>query len=392
MRPAPITAEKLFNKAHRIARLYGFVPANEVLKKYRRIKHEKISPYNKPSEKHLHHLATLLGFYFERSLHLGEYEPLFLFHSNIDKETKSAITASKKPAETYFTLTIIGIEESYAEALILSCTSHIFRTFKSQNYRIRINSMGTIEDSKIYFSKLAKTLRKAQRNIQPECKKLLTDNRLCEAHLLLYSDEHTGITEYVTPTLRLLSEKARQHFEQVIEYLEAHRLPYELAPDIVELTRNGIHTAFEVNDEDLMLYARGARYDTLPYYVYRRKVPTVAITITLPEKTHGTHQPETQPRKPKIFFFHVGEKARLQSLHMISKLYDANIPVAHRLHCTRVADQLNEEARSYPYTIIFGQEEAENNVICIRKTDTRASRTISINDEELKSLKEFLKK
>ena len=364
MRPASITAEKLFDKAHRIARLYGFVPVNEVLKKYRRNskKHEKILPYNKPGEKYLNHLATLLGFYFERSLHIGEYEPIFLFHSNIDKETKSAITASKKPAETYFTLTAMGVEESYAEALLLSCASHIFRTFKSKNYRIRINSMGTTEDSKLYFSKLGKTLRKVQKSIHPECRKLLANDRLCEAHLLLHNDDHIDIAEYITPTLRLLSEKARQHFEQVIEYLEAHHLPYELAPEIIELTHHGIHTTFEVNDEESPLYARGARYDTLPYYVYRRKVPTVAITITLPKKTYGIHQLKVQPRKPKVFFFHVGEKARLQSLRMISRLYDANIPVAHRLHCTRVADQLNDEARTYPYTIIFGQEEAENNV------------------------------
>ena len=311
MRPAFITAEKLFDKAYKIANLYGFAPANEVLEEYRRIKRTKISPYNRLHNKHLQHLSTLLGFYFERSLHLGGYEPLFLFHSNVDTETKSTVTASKKPTEAYFTLTIIGIDEPYAEALILSCTSHLFRIFKAKNYRIRINSMGTFDDSKLYFSKLAKTLRKMQRNIQPECKKLLDNKKICEAHLLLHNDEHTGVAEYITPTLRLLSEKARLHFEQVIEYLEAHGLPYELAPDIIEMTQHGIHTVFEVNDEESPLYAHGARYDTLPYHIYRRRVPIIAMTITLPEKTPGIHTIKIRPKKPKIFFFHVGEKARL---------------------------------------------------------------------------------
>ena len=392
MRSLTITPEKFFDKAHKIAGLYGFGPINEVFGDYKHMKRIKITPYKKPNEKHLQHLSLILRFYFERSLHSHEYEPMFLFHSNIDKDTKSTITTSKKPADTYFTLTVVGVRDSYAEALLLSCASHIFRSLKSDDYRIRINSMGTVDDSKLYFSKLSKTLRKVRKNIHPDCQKLLNDEKLCEAHPLLHHGEHTGVSEYITPTLRLLSEKARQHFERVIEYLEAHQLPYELAPDVVELTRYGIHTAFEINDEQSPLYARGARYDTLPYHIYRRRIPATSITITLPAKATGTHELKSRTRKPRAFFFHTGETARLRSLGVISQLYDANIPVAHRLHYTRVADQLNDEARSYPYTIVFGQEEAENNVICIRKTDTKASRMVDLTDESLQSAKEFLKR
>lgn len=391
MRSLAITPEKFFDKAHKIAGLYGFGPINEVFKGYKHMKRIKITPYKKPDAKHLQHLSLILRFYFERSLHTYEYEPMFLFHSNIDKDTKSAITTSKKPSDTYFTLTVVGVRDSYAEALLLFCASHIFRSLKSNAYRIRINSMGTADDSKLYFSKLSKTLRKVRKNIHPECQKLLADEKLCEVHPLLYHGEHTGVSEYITPTLRLLSEKARQHFEHVIEYLEAYHLPYELAPDVVELPQYGIHTAFEINDEQSPLYARGARYDTLPYHVYRRKIPATSITITLPARAIGTHELKSRSRKPKAFFFHTGETARLRSLGVISQLYDANIPVAHRLHYTRVADQLNDEARLYPYTIVFGQEEAENNVICIRKTDTKASRMVDLTDESLQSAKEFLR-
>ena len=392
MRSFTLTPEKFFDKAHKIAGLYGFGPINEVFKDYKHMKRMKITPYKKPNEKHLQHLSLILRFYFERSLHTHEYEPMFLFHSNIDKDTKSTITTSKKPGATYFSLTVVGVRDSYAEALLLSCASHIFRSLKSDTYRIRINSMGTADDSKLYFSKLSKTLRKVRKNIHPDCQKLLNNEKLCEAHSLLHHGEHTGVAEYITPTLRLLSEKARQHFERVIEYLEAHQLPYELAPDIVELTRYGIHTAFEIDDEQTPLYARGARYDTLPYHLYRRKIPATSITITLPEQAVGTHQLKSRSRRPRAFFFHTGETARLRSLRVISQLYDANIPVAHRLHYTRVADQLNDEARSYPYTIVFGQEEAENNVICIRKSDTKAFRMVNLTEEALQSAKEFLKK
>ncbi len=392
MRSFTITPEKFFDKAHKIAGLYGFGPINEVFKDYKQMKRTKITAYKKPEDKHLQHLSVILRFYFERSLHTYEYEPMFLFHSNIDKETKSAITTSKKPSDTYFTLTVVGVRDPYAEALLLACANHIFRALKSDTPLIRINSMGTADDSRLYFTKLAKTLRKVRRNIDPECQKLLREDKLCEAHPLLHDAGHAGVSEYITPTLRLLSEKARQHFEHVIEYLEAHQLPYELAPDVIELTRYGVHTAFEINDENSLLYARGARYDSLPHHIYRRRIPTTSITITLPAKAAGNHESKSRPKRPRAFFFHTGETARLRSLRVISQLYDANIPVAHRLHYVRVADQLNDEARSYPYTIVFGQEEAENNRVCIRKTDTKASRMVDLTEESLESARDFLKK
>ena len=392
MRSFTITPEKFFDKAYKIADLYGFAPVHEVFRGYRHLKRTRINRYNRPDDITLQHLATVLRFCFERSLHTYEYEPLFLFHSNIDKETKSTITSSKRLADTYFTLTVVGVTDPYAEALLLSCASHIFRSLKSEDHCIRLNSMGTADDSKAYFSKLSKTLRKVRKNIHPDCQKLLRENKLCEAHPLLHHHEHTGVSEYITPTLRLLSEKARQHFERVIEYLEAHGLSYELAPDVVALPRHGVHTMFEIGDEYSSLYARGGRYDTLPHHLYRRRIPITSITITLPAKATGNHQSKARLKKPRAFFFHTGEKARLRSLSVISQLYDVDIPVAHRLHYTRVADQLNDEARSFPYTIVFGQEEVENNIICIRKTDTKASKMVDLTEESLLSAKEFLKK
>ena len=199
------------------------------------------------------------------------------------------------------------------------------------------------------------------------------------------------MAEYITPTLRLLSDSARLHFEQVMEYLEAHELRYELAPELVELTQHGIHTVFEICSEDLPIYARGGRYDTLPYYMYRRRVPIASITITIPEKTTGTHIPTKKIKEPRVFLFHAGDRARLRSLYVLSKLCEANVPVAHRLHCLRVCDQLNERVKQYPYTIIYGQEEAENNVVCIRKTDTRASNTFRLDDQGLKTIRDLIR-
>ena len=389
MRFSDASSEKFFEIAYNAANLYGFRPAHLVFEKHKQQRSKKINSYNKVKDKDLNNLSSLLKFFLERDIRVTD-EPIFVFHSNIDKDTRSAITASKKPENAYFTLSIIGLEGPYAEALLLSCTNYIFNKLESKNQLVRINSMGSRDDSKEYFTRLKRTLKKMKKDIQPECKRLLDDAKIAEAHILLYGDDSNDVSDYIVPTLRLLSDNARLHFEKLIEYIEEHGLSYELAPDLVEYTHYGAHTVFEMLSEDFPFYARGGRYDSLSYHMYRRNIPITSITITLPEKTTGTHTTKQQIDDPDIFFLHAGTKARLRSLHVLSQLCNENICVAHQLHQSRVCDQIDIQEKSYPYTIIFGQEEAENNVICLRKADTKISSTVDIHS--LKDIKKFLQK
>ena len=162
-RPVQISPEKLFDRAYRIAHLYGFRSASAVTGKYGKKKRMPIAVYKTPDESdHIRHLPSILSFYFERSLHTPA-TPLFILHSNIDRETKSVFGTPKKTSGACVTLTIIGVSDPYAEALMLSCVNRIFRELRSKSHHIRINSMGAKNDSKLYFSNLAKTLRKSEK-------------------------------------------------------------------------------------------------------------------------------------------------------------------------------------------------------------------------------------
>ena len=378
MSTVKITPEKLFDHAHKVAHAYGFTPAHEALEAQKKSKQAKITRYKEVDNRNLKHLGTLLHAIFEGGSRTTD-EPLFVFHSNIDKDTKSVVSKSKKPDETYFTLSAFGLEQPYAEALVLSCVKRIFQSLDVKESLIRINSMGTREDSREYFTKFGKTARKMRGSLSPASKQFINENKLVEAHAELYKDS-AEVTEHITPTLRLLSDGARLHFERVIEYLEAQNTPYELAPDLVEHTQYGTHTVFEVQagKDSEAIHARGGRYDTLPYYTHRRHVPVISVTITLPEKTAGTYITKQKVKKPVALLIHAGDKARLRSLEVLSRLHCANVHVAHCLHQETVRAQLDNMGREYPLTIIFGQEEAENDSVCVRRADTHLTEKICL--------------
>ena len=384
-----ISPEKLFERAYKIAEVYGFVPAHLAFKEYNEDDRVKIVAHKTSNEERISNLSTLLKKYFEYGCHTAN-EPIFTFHSNVSKETALS-PPPKKQNGAYCTLTAIGVEGSYAEAMMLSCVAKIFQNMKREDFRIRINSMGTSVNSKEYFKKLSKTIRRSERYISPEYKKMIKENRYADLHRLLYNEHHIRVAENIVPTLRLLSDTARLHFEQVIEYLEAHDLSYELAPDLAEIPQYGTHTVFEVRDDGCPLYASGGRYDSLSRHLYRRKAPVVSATIRIPNKTTGKRTLRIKTKKPKVFFFHSGERARMSSLKVLTKLCDANIPVAHRLYLRRVSDQIGDCEHLYPFTMIFGQEEAENDVLCVRKSDTRASSVVRMDDSFPSLIKKFMR-
>ena len=390
MRPSEISIENFFEKSRQTAYLYGFKSMRDIIAAHAGTQKTAIVAYNQTTRPDLRKLSHVLRRCFELSLHMN-HDPLFIFHSNVDKESRLPPARSRKPSDAYFTLTIVGIANPFAEALILSCAHHIFQTLKVKNPVIRVNSMGTVADSKEYFIKLNRTLRRFRDSLYTECRQLIDRAQIVEAHPLLYDESHTKLSEHITQTLRILSDSARQHFERVIEYLEAHELQYELAPDLVEMTKYGIHTVFDIAGDNSSMRATGGRYDTFSYFMYRRRVPVTSLTLTIPEKASAAHVPRSPVRTPNIFFLHAGEKARLRSLFTLSRLCEENIPVTQRLHCTRVAEQLTEQARSHPYTLVFGQEEVENDVVCLRRSDTRASTIIPLKGPLVRTIRRFIR-
>ena len=382
-------AEKFFERSKKISQAYGFIPLHEVIEERKGTSHTNIPAAKHISNKHLQNLSQIIRFYFERHVPNEVNPPLLLFHSNIENQNRRALSASKKAEEVSITLTTIGIKDSYAEALLTSCVSHIFKECNAKNHTIRINSMGSTKDAQLYYEQLKQTLKKVKRYISPECKKIMDRDGIVEAHQHIYDNEQHGVFENLTPTIRLLSDSALLHFQTLIEHFETQGLTYELAPELVENIKYGEHSVIEVQDNDSRMYAKGGRYDPLSHHLYKRSVPSASITITLPEKTDGSYISNSRPKKPKLFFLHSGKLARLHSIQLMEKIASINIPIAHRMHYTTVLEQLDGLEQDYPYMLIFGQEEAENNTIRLKNTETQAFKIIPI--DELANIKMYIR-
>ncbi len=382
MNKRKIKREDFFEKARDVAVVYGFSPIDKIIESYKGKPREKIRVNANISKDSLGDLGSILKFYFERGLH-KERKPLFIFHSMIDKDTRSAITKSSREEESRFCLTLIGVDDPFSEALIIATANRILEELRVKKKLVRINSMGDRIAAQKYYSTLTKTFRKHIDLASVECAKAFNESSV-DAHKLIFNEDHTELASQLPSTLKFLSEQDRTHFKTVIEYLDSHEIPYELANDVVNDVRHGIHTTFEIDCEEENIKIKGGRYDTLPNYLFKRKIPISSISMSLEgDLTRGEYKAKNRMnRNPKIFLLHSGYNARLKSLPLLSQLRDARILVEHCLHKIRVMDQLEERGKDRKYILILGQDEVNNNTVRLKKADTKSVKVIKMEDIE----------
>lgn len=385
-----ISSEELFNVASSLARSYGFISSNEIKEVHKNTFQEtkpKINVNNKPKDSQKD-IASIIKFYLENQLEV-EGGPIFAFHSTVSKDTRPSTSTAKKPVDASFTLSIVGVKDPFAEALLITCAHHIFSKLKVKETTIRLNSIGDKVSAQKYLSACKKTVRKNKIKLSRECLREV-EKDIIEAHPLLFEEKNSEIGEQIQVSLRFLSEQANSHFRNVIEYLDTHNLNYELVPELIEDPNYCCDTIFELLSEDTDLHAKGGRYDNLTNHLFRKDLPVTSITITVPEKTLGSQKEKKVIKTPKLFFFHSGTTARLNSLPLLTELIDSNIPVKHKLHCKEVETQLNDGGRDFPFILILGQDEVEEKVLRIRKNDTRAIELIK-REEGINTIKAYLR-
>lgn len=84
-------------------------------------------------------------------------------------------------------------------------------------------------------------------------------------------------------------------------------------------------------------------------------------------------------KKPKIYFIQLGFEAKMKSLSIIEVLRKAKIPVAQSLSKDNLSSQLaTAEKLKVPYTIIYGQKEALDGTVIVRKMKNRSQKSVPI--------------
>jgi len=297
-----------------------------------------------------------------------------------------------------FGLEILGTKKSIADATIINLTRIILEEAGIINLKFKINSLGDSDCRGVFRRELVNYYKKNLKGICADCRERLKTNpiRLLDCKNPACQEIKKGAPE----TISYLCAACKAHFKEVLEYLDALGINYEIDNTLVRGLDYYTRTVFEVFIEkmgddgavDSLALGGGGRYDNLAKSLnVKKEIPGVGVSFGVDRIVELATYAKLVPRlvkKPKVFFIQLSFDAKLHCFEVIEALRQAKIPVQHSLSKDSLSAQLGlAEKIGVPFTIILGQKEALDGTVIVRNMDSRSQDTIKVV-----KLAEYLKK
>lgn len=376
-----ITPDDFFKRAVSAAKHYGFSSFEEALSREyteeeshqskQNIVIPKISKRAHPLEQSFHKSLELCA----QAELLPRREPI-LFYTSQTRQTSRGTT------DVLFGIHIIGSKQTLAEAIVMKAARAVLESHGIREHHIRVNSVGDKDSSARYIREVTNVLKRCIADLPLTVQTAMRENVL-DAIEELITKEHQVVSE-LPRTVDYLTSPSRRHLKEVLEFMENVELPYVLDEQLLGIRQCLSHIVFELvgTKDRKQVYAAGGRYDDLARTRFR--IPTPAVGATIMFETTGQFAKDgMEGRKrrnnAKVCFIHVGIEARMRSFSVIDTFREARIPVEQCFKYDKLTDQLAYAERlNTPYMVIMGQKEAQENVVIVRNTATRAQQTVPL--------------
>jgi len=325
--------------------------------------------------------ASIARAYIQNGFH-SLPQPVRLFY--VDKMYRREKPQSGRYREHHqWGLEIIGSEDPINDAEIILVFDRFLKKFKLKDYVFKINSIGCQKDRKKYISELRKYYRKYQKKLCNDCQRRYKLNPL---RLLDCKQDNDQKYKNDAPILiNYLCKDCENHFNKILEYLEALEINFEIEPKLVRGFDYYNRTVFELFFlESSLAIGGGGRYDNLIKILGWKQAPAVGGAIGLERlaEVFKIHNIKTGMfKEEKIFIAPTTEKTKEYALIIYDKLTRAGIKVATNFSKTSLSSQLELANKlRVKYCIIAGHQELGNKTVILKNMDTKTQEFIHIDD------------
>ncbi|MBI2617949.1 ATP phosphoribosyltransferase regulatory subunit [Candidatus Kaiserbacteria bacterium] len=367
--------EHVLRRSISVAEHYGFLPIESVMPEYGLRRKSKMPQYATYLSAFDNELAGIVRSYIEHG-HARLSEPTLFYQQGINR---------KDPTKIFFGLHILGSSHSIAEAFLIKTALATLDELGIKERCVHVNSVGDRDSANRFTKELTSYLRRHLNDL-PGYSRQAMKKDVFYAYGELLKKQHELCAEAPT-TVEFLTESSRKHLSEVLEYFEIAQVEYELNPTLIGHGDCYSKTLFEIralpkeDDDEILIYARGGRYDELSKKAFRQHIPAAGIIFEY-EKRGRLPKKLSRERKwrPKFYFIQLGFEARLRSLVVLEMLRQAHISVYQSLGKSQLAEHLKlAEQLEIPYCIIMGHKEALERSVIVRNMDTRAQETIVVD-------------
>lgn len=297
-------------------------------------------------------------------------------------------------------LEVIGGKDPAVDAQLILLATKLFEDL-GLKVKVEINSIGTASTRQEYKVELVAYARKHKKELCEDCVRRMTKNPL-----RLLDCKVEGCREVMKDAPQIvdwLDDASREHFMELIEYLDEVGIPYVLNPHLVRGLDYYNRTVFEVvpdrgNDAppgSQSALAAGGRYDELVEMMGgREETPAVGfaagIERAILEMKHQNVEPP-RLRKPDVFFAQIGKEARRAALRLFEEVRAAGLHTVEAFGKASLKAQLESANKTGArVTVILGQQEIQDQTIIIRDMESGSQETVPL-DKMVEYIKKLIK-
>ena len=401
-----------FEKASEVALYYGFKPIQTPIIEREEIFTRTVGEYTDIVQKEIYSFrtkggndklalrpegtASIMRAYIEHGMHTLP-QPVMLFYFGPFFRHENPQKGRQRELQQ-FGVEVLGTEKSIADAIVIKVLFAILEEAGINNVVLEINSLGDKECRNAYKKALTAYFKKYTDTLQAQEKEALKNNplRLLDSK----NPEVIKLKENAPESMDYLTGASKQHFKELIEYLDCLEIPYRINSNLVRGLDYYSRTVFEIvfeksegpEEEIRIELGGGGRYDYLAKAMgHKKDIQSVGGALGVSRIISLGLGKNLKPRilkKPKVFFIQLGFEAKLKSLSVIEVLRKAKMTVQQSLSKDGLTVQLAMAERlEIPWVIILGQKEVLENSVIVRNMNDRSQKTIPIPE-----LAEYIKK
>jgi histidyl-tRNA synthetase len=251
---------------------------------------------------------------------------------------------------------------------------------------IHINSIGTLEERRVYLDELVNYYRSKRAYLCPDCRERISKNPLrlldCKAA------QCQPVKDNAPQMIDWLGSVSKNHFTKVLEYLDDLEVPYVLRSTLVRGLDYYNNTVFEVyqtigEDDDPNDEARqsalggGGRYDGLVEIVGGKPTPAIGMALGVDRIIAAVKAQCEKNKLPwpneitDVFFAQLGDDARRVTLRALNQFRNSGLNVAYNFFKNSLKAQLElANSLKVPFVVIFGQKEVQDKTAIIRDMES----------------------
>ena len=267
----------------------------------------------------------------------------------------------------------VGSAEASADVEVITLLWRYFSSLQLPSLSLELNSLGVLTDRQAYKTELVSFLKTKGDLLCENCRRRLDANALRALDCKVpHCREATKDAPYLTDFLSLSS---KDHFDRVLQGLQALAIPYSINPRLVRGLDYYSMTTFEVSCSALgaqNAIGAGGRYDGLFETLGGVPTPAVGFAIGLDRVILALPESTLPALDPWVFIASFGEKGRPAGLSLLDSLRSKQVKADTDYNASTLKTLLRSADRlGAPYVVILGDDEVTNNQVILRNMATK---------------------